>query len=72
MFIQKDIYREIGVLDRTLQCNYNYTFVFLNFVILPLLLTSQRDFVPIQLDFAKFLETTNLFLVDSVFVQKDI
>ena len=72
MFIQKDIYREIGVLDRTLQCNYNYTFVFLNFVILPLLLTIQRDFAPIQLDFAKFLETTNLFLVDSVFVQKDI
>ena len=72
MFIQKDIYREIGVPDRTLQCNYNYTFVFLNFVILPWLLTSQRDFAHIQLDFAKFLETTNLFLVDSVFVQKDI
>jgi hypothetical protein len=43
---------EIRVLTPTLQCNCDYTLVFLNFVILPLLFTSQHDFTPIQRDFA--------------------
>ena len=35
-----------------LQYNCDYTLIFINFVILPLLFTSLRDFTPIQHDFA--------------------
>jgi hypothetical protein len=49
------LFLEIGVLAPTLHCNCDHTLVFLNFVILPLLFTSRRDFAPIQRDVAPVL-----------------
>jgi len=46
---------EIGVFTSNLQCNCDYTLIFLNFMILPFLFTSQRNVASIQRDFAPIL-----------------
>ena len=45
------VYLGACVLAPTLHCNCDCTLIFLNFVILPLLFTSQHDFAPSQRDF---------------------